>query len=489
MRGVGDILRTGEFTDEQDDLLDEIEETTGGHLLDDVPPWLGANVSFVILDAESDDIEWVMMVQVSDRDAATDFVGDLVDYLEDELNTEFKEDEVDGADVWVADDEDLALGLTDDYLLAANSEETIEDMVENLDSPPSRPLAEMEDFARAKESLPDDRIMFVFVQTEDILDSADDAIGDFADLDDAEEWLDDNAPEYFAASTSAIEKGLRLDVVAAQPPGSFYIDSGEVLSATEVLPNDTLVLLAAAGIPEAWQELRDWLEDNDPYAEEDLDEFLESIEDETGVDLESDVIESLTGGIAVALLPSDVDWESLIDDLSGGLEAVLIAGPQDPDGIESAFEALFDLLEEKGYDTDTDSIGGYDVTSIELGQFDNLLEDYEAGFLIADEWVALSTSMDSLEIFHDSMTGDIRSLNSSDKFSNMAGQLPDPLHLLVYADLAGILEMVEDGLDDDDLDDYQENVQPFVENLSAMLMTSSITEEEWRFTMAITLEE
>ena len=486
---VADLLQTDEFTDEQDELLEEIEDDTDIHPIDDVAPWLGTDVSFVILDADENKIEWVLMAQVSDRDAASDFVEDLVAYLEDELYTEFEEGEVEDAEVWVADDEDIALGLTDEYLLAADSEDTIADMVNNLDSPPSRPLAEMEDFVRVRESLPDERVMFAFVQTEDILDTVEDAIGGYGDWSVAESWIKDNTPEYMAASASFIERGLRVDLVAAQSPGSFSIESNDLLDTADVLPEDTIVLLAATGIPEAWQELRDWLEDTDPYAAEDLDESLEDFEDETDIDLEADVIESLTGGVAVALLPSDVDLESLIDDLSGGVEALLIAGPQDPDGIKRVSEELFDLLEDEGYDTDRDSIGGYDVTSIELGQFDNDFEDYEAGFLIADEWVALSTTMDSLETFHDSMTGGIRSLKSSDKFSNLSDGLPGPLDFLVYADIAGFLEMVEDGLDDDDLDDYQTDVQPFVENLSAFLMASSITDGERRLTVMVTLEE
>ena len=482
---VADLLQTDEFTDEQDDLLEEIEDETDIHPLDDVTPWLGTDVSFVILDADEDVVEWVLMVQVSDRDAAEDFVGDLLAYLDDELNTEFERDEVNDADVWVADDEDLALGLTDNYLLAADSVDTIEDMVDNLDSPPSRSLAEKENFVSARESLPDERMMFVFVQAEDFLESADDAIDVYDEIGDAESWVRDNLPDYLAVSASFIERGLRVDLVAGQPSGSFSIESSGLMETVDVLPEDTLVLLAAAGIPEAWQELRDWLEESDPYAAEDLDAFLEDIEDETDIDLENDVIESLTGGVAVAILPSEIDWENLLDDL----EALLIAGPQDPEGIEEAAEDLFDLLEDEGYDTDRDSIGGYEVTWVELEQFDNEFEDYEAGFMVADEWVALSTTMDSMEIFHDSLRGDIRSLKSSDKFSDLAGELPDPLHFLAYADLAGILAMVEDGLDDDDLDDYEEDVQPFVENLSALLIASSITDEEWRLTVAVILED
>ena len=138
---VGEMLRTGDLLDEEDDLLDEVEDETGIHPLDDVAPWLGTDATFAVLDidADGDTIEWVAMFQVSDRDEALDFIGKLLDYLEDELWTEFDEDEIGDAEVWVADGEDVVIGLTADYLLLADSENTLEDMLDNIGSPPAGP--------------------------------------------------------------------------------------------------------------------------------------------------------------------------------------------------------------------------------------------------------------------------------------------------------------------------------------------------------------
>ncbi len=136
-----DRLQTDDFIDRRDELLDEVEDETGINFLDDVTDWLGTDATLVFLNLDADWPEWVFLAQVSDRDAAADFLEDLADYLEDELYTEFDTDRRRGLQLWVADDEDLALGLTDDYLLAADSEDTIEEMLENIDSPPSRSLA------------------------------------------------------------------------------------------------------------------------------------------------------------------------------------------------------------------------------------------------------------------------------------------------------------------------------------------------------------
>ena len=66
---------------------------------------------------------------------------------------------------------------------------------------------------------------------------------------------------------------------------------------------------------------------------------------------------------------------------------------------------------------------------------------------------------------------------------------PVLLHLLMYADAAGIVEMVVDGLDRDSLEDYEDNVQPFVEKLDAFMVAGSLTDDSWHFTAAVTLKE
>ena len=65
---------------------------------------------------------------------------------------------------------------------------------------------------------------------------------------------------------------------------------------------------------------------------------------------------------------------------------------------------------------------------------------------------------------------------------------PSPTHFLLYADLAGVLEMAEDALSGGARSSYREDIEPFVENLSAFMVASSITEEEARFTVVLTVQ-
>ena len=491
-KSVGDLLRTDDFLDEEEDVLEEVEDSTGIHPVDDITSWLGTDITFVLLDIDEDQelIEWVLMAHVSDRDEATDFVEKLLEYIEDELYTDFDDDEVGDAELWIADDEPLAIALSNDYLLMADSEDTIEDTLDNIDSPPSRSLAADEQFIAAREALPEGRVMFVYAQIEGYLDTAESIFDPWGDTEGVWDWADRNTPEYVAASLSFIDKGMRFDIVSEAASGNLSIDAETDLQSASVVPEDTLFLLAYAGVTDAWEELRDTLEDTEPSVAEGFDQFLDDLEVETGIDLERDVIESLTGEVSLAVMPGDVSFSVDDEEFEGVIDALLLAGLNDTDGVEDALESLTDWVEEQEIDTGRESIGNYDAVTLEMGQFgEEFLEEYEAGILITDDWLAVGTTLESLELFHAAAEVDTGSLNSSSNYSSFADIVPTPLHFLMYADISGIVEAVEDGLDADDLEDYEEEVQPFVENLDAFVAASSLTGERWRFTMALTFQE
>ena len=474
-RNVIDRLQTDDFLDRRDDLLDDAEDETGIHFLDDVTSWIGTDVSLALLDAGPDRPKWVLLAQVSDRDAAADFIDDLTEYLDDELYMEFDTDHRRGVDLWVADHEDLALGLTAEYLFVADSEDTIDDMVESLDSPPSRPLGESPAFLEARESLPAERVMFMFVQAEDVLETLVDAVGLYEE--EEEEVLRQaqrNTPEYVAASASFVDNGIRFELVGETPSRAFIPDDGNRLRSPEALPQDTLVLLSAVGVDQAWEEFRDSLENLDPYAQEAFEEFLEQMEDETGVDLERDVIDSLTGEIALALLPSDLGGFLGGSPASGVVEGLLLAGVRDARSIMNALDTFADALEDEGFDIDRDSLGEYEVVTTRVDDIPG--GDYEPGYVVTEEWAALGSNFDGLEAFYEAVSGEAGTLGSKAEFRELIEAVPEPLHYLLYADIAGVLETVEGALDDDTAKEYRRAVKPLVDQLSAFMLAVSVTD-------------
>ena len=313
---VMSLLETDEFLDWKDDTLDDIEDDTGIHFLDDIMSWLGGEVSFALLDVREGQVAWVLLAEVGDRENAVDFLNDLVDYLEEQNSADFDSDEYRGADIWIDDDESLAaFGMTDEYLFVADSEDTLRDIVRNLESPPVRSLADEQEFIESSESLSSQRVAFMFIQTEDIMDAGWDTVdllGASAGYDDWRGRVSRITPEYAAASISFIDKGIRFDLVAKTPPSDAFVwDVETPLKAPDVVPADTLALYSIASMRTAWEAATD----EESSMADVLEDSLRSLEDETGVDIRGDLIDHLTGEIALSLLSSD-----LAVDESGGWE-------------------------------------------------------------------------------------------------------------------------------------------------------------------------
>ena len=487
-RSVIDRLQTDDFLDRRDDLLNDAEDETGIHLLDDVTSWIGTDVSLALLDAGPDRLEWILLAQVNDRESAVDFIDDLADFLEGELNTEFVADRRRGVDLWVAD-EDLAVALTGEYMLMADSEDTIDDMLDNLESPPLRSLGDSPEFLEARESLPAERVMFMFVQAEEVLETLVDAVGLYEEEEEEEvlRQAQRNTPEYVAASASFVDNGIRFELVGETPSRAFTLDGVNRLNSPEALPMDTLVLFSAVGVDQAWEELRDSIENLDPYTQDDFEGFLEDVEDELGVDLERDVIDALTGEVAFALLPSDLGGFLGGGPASGVVEGLLLAGVRDARSIMNALDTLADALEDEGFDIDRDSLGEYEVVT--TGADDILGGDYEPGYVVTEEWAVVGSNFDGLEAFYEAVSGETDTLGSKAEFRELAEAVPEPLHYLLYVDIAGVLDMVEDALDSDTAKEYRRDVEPLVDQLSAFMLAVSVTDAEIRLSATLTLHE
>lgn len=480
-RDVISTLQTDALVERRDDLLDELEDETGIHFLDDVTPWIGESVSFALIDVDDDSAEWVAMVHVSDSGAAFDFVEDLVAYFEDESLTRFDRTAYRDADLWLSEDKDASFALTDEYLLLADSEGALKRAIRDIESPPETPLLADEDFTAARESVPSERVVFMFVRSEWILDLLGDEVDAFGDQDDVIREIEDSTPEYMAMSMSFIERGLRVDFAAEQSGDGFAIDSDLPLASPDALPSDTVLLLATNGIRETWEEVRRTVDDLDPNGESAFQRILDDVEYETGIDVEGDVVDSLNGEIALALLPGDVR--------AGVYDVLLLAGLRDADGIRRALDTLTEIVEDSGVELERSSLGDYEVVTAASEEFGLLGGDYDPGYLVTEDWAVLGSTHRSLTALHDAIAGDSEPLSSTSGFSGLMGMAADPVDWLLYADLAAGLDMIEDALDGDMRSDFRRDFKPFVEPLEAFLLAGSLTEQAIRFTAVLTLSE
>ena len=483
------LLQTEDFLERRDLILDDVEKEIGFHPVDNVSPWLGTSISFALLNTDPDAPEWVLLAHSKDRDAAVDFADTLVESLPAIQGTDHPSVSFEGAEPRGRGDDDMpAVGVTDEYLLIASSTATLEEMVGNLESPPSTPLAKNADFKVARESVASDRVVFLYVRAAKVLDAFGygpvlDSIGPNA----ATSNVLGNTPEFMAASASFVDRGFRVDFAAKTPLDALVMDPSTRLESAKALPTDTLVLMSTLEFQQRWKRLQESMEDEGP---EGFDILAETIGDFTGIDVESDLIDPLSGEVALALLPSDITVGAMSGQfLSGPIRALLLLGVEDPQKIGETLDKLTQYLKDEGLQTDRAALGDREAVIWDLDDPGGPLFDYKPGYVVTDEWAVVGSTFDSLVGFHDAFSGDTDRLESNPEFSRLRKMTPSPALGLTYFNLAGIFEMIEGALTDDALSSYQEEILPLVEHLSAFLGAGSVTEEEVRITFVLSLRE
>ena len=483
------LLNTDDFLEKRDEVLEDIEENTGIHPIDDVSPWLGTNISFALLEANPDEPDAVVFVHTKNRDAALDFVDLLIEFLEDVEGADYDSRSYEGARIWeAANSSDGVIGVADDYLLIATSAATIEQMVDNLESPPAEPLAQNADFMRAQESVSSERFMFLYASADGLMEAFEDGFSPFSVLDRSFSQARRSAPDFLAASGSFVDRGFRVDLAAETPSEWFSIQTEDGLESAGAVPADTLALWSTLGIDESWAELQKSIDDDEPGQAE---LFQDLLEEEIDIDLESDLIGPLSGEIALALLPSDITFGNLSGDfLSGRVQTLLLLGVEEPQTIEETLGKIVQQIEDFGMQTNLVPLGDQEAVTWDLSDLGYPFSDYDPGYVVTDEWVAIGSTVDSLEEFHNAASGTADRLESDPEFSRLSDMAPDPAHGLAYFNLAGIFELVESALAGSDMaDGYQENVAPFVESLNALFLGWSITEVEARGAIVLSLKE
>ena len=480
-------IDSDELEDWREERLEEIEDETGIHPTEDVADWLGTDISAAILNDDIDDLEWVVMFQVSDREGAEDFAEDLADYIAEDSWTEFEEDSSDGLSLWIAEDDTVAIAVSDAYLLIGDSEDTVEDIAENVEEPLRRSLLDNDAFVAAQEAAPSPRMAFGYLDLEALWPGQTDLLDLGLTSEQLREEFEGNWPVYISMSTSFQSNGIRMDF-------SYFLEEeaidweGQPVLAQQVLPSDLLVALSTTELLETWEQWWEIIEETDPYAADDLRRQLLDYEAEVGIDVDEDVLDTLSGELAVTLLPSEFDFSSEEAALDSPVHALLLAGLEDPEMLEDTLDQLLSNVEED-YDYSREDIGEFEAVTVPLDQVDESLSGYRPSYAVMDEWVVLGSTLESLETLHDSLTGETEPLDDNAEFRRAMDAAPSPVHYFFYINVAALVEAIDDALSGEDRRTFRNDVQPYIENLSAFLVTSSVAAQEVRVSAILTAVE
>ena len=313
-------------------------------------------------------------------------------------------------------------------------------------------------------------------------------------MQDTEDWLVARRyiPDFTGFSATFIDVGFRFDLYTDTPEGVTVKADNNPLDTARMLPEDTLFMASSTGVQEVWEYVRSRLEDIGGLSNvaAGLDRALNELENATGVDAESDIVQELLGEVTLAVLPSRFSFDEDGDFSSGAIETLGLAEIGDPTGTKLVLRELEDRLnDEEGIPSQGQVVGPYKATVPDLSQeeveYENSLRATFSPmncWLWGVRWAPCSRPSTPYD-------GTQPALISNPQFSEMAALAPVNSSYIVYADLVGITNNVVDSLPPDANANYEDHVRPFVEPFESFFMAVTSNDDFTLLTMALTFIE
>ena len=320
-------------------LFDQVKDSTGCEDLaygDDVEPWLGDRMAVAAIDTGGDGPTGVVVLQVTDDDAADDGLAALRDC---------------GGDDTAAD---LAWSVQDGWAVLGESDEVVDDVTSDA---ADETLADDADFQHWTDEAGGGGIATLYVAPS-AADLAQDELGGLVGPDVTEDPTTSDLLDGFrglAATLRFSDGSLELELAGGAQDATDVLGDGRAgddMVAT--LPDDTAAAIGV-GLADGWLA---GLADDDTLA--DLSEL-------TGLDLPDDA-ETLTGRSAALAVGPGIDPESLMEDADGTGVPVGLKVDGDADAIGRVVDRL-------GSPFESDSDGDVVVIGPDADYRQQLLDD------------------------------------------------------------------------------------------------------------------
>ncbi len=465
------------FEDATDDVMNEFESETGIDFEADVMTWIGFDMSAALIDLDIDDetVEFGATIAVRDRQAANDFLNDWLAYMEESSEADFDRDSESGFTIWEDESAYQVYALSDDLLVFATTRDTLDDMLERVAGDSDGALATDEDFQQARAALPDRRFASMYLDVEEATAAATDSLGALTGFSVTDPLnvcpaLSTEAPSWIAGSAGWVERGVVFDLVSPSMGGGWQLDAPELADAAKLLPDDTLGFFSVSfdpvldhyrenlrgctllelmeglsgGTDEFGDEMIDDLGlglDADSTLADVLDAGLDMVEDQMGIDLESDLLDHLSGQFIVSV--GDFDFQAVMDaPEENSVDAVVMLSYRDgrEEALGDSLDGLADELEwSLGVDLDRVDVGA----DRDARMFPVEGTGYAPGYALHDGYLMFVTTEEALEAVIARQKGEGDNLSSQAEYGRAIGLLPESGRARTYV----ALNRIVDGID------------------------------------------
>jgi uncharacterized protein DUF3352 len=352
MNLAGLIGRLPGFADEAslDEKVDQVVENllteTGIDYRTQVKPWLGDQVALAGWPKADDatQVETVVLIGVSDRDAAESSANELITQAGTTVETETYE----GVELHVADGGSYA--FVSDMLVVGSTADGLRAVVDVAGGADA--LADRDDFVAAMDRLPADHLASAFAD----LAAVGEATGVTQPL-----------ASYTTASAALIaeEDGLRIsgsapfDVASAAPSAQDRFALGtEPSSLPEWMPDDTIAEAVLFGLRQTFEDAEAAIEASPDSG--DITSALDTIRAIAafglGLDLDADVLPLFDREVGISITGFDGELPS----------GQLLLRPDDPEAAADAVGRIADRLSALGGARDTEDHDGVEITVLSI---------------------------------------------------------------------------------------------------------------------------
>lgn len=528
-----------EFDDFRDRITDDLESGTAIDFENDIAPWVGYDLSAALVDVDLDreSVEFAATVGVRDEEAASRFLDNWLDYMEDETDADFDRDSYGDFAIWDDEDEFQVYALSDDLMLFATTRALMEDTIDRIEGDSDRTLEASEDFQNARMALPDRRFASFYVDVDraldvegDIRDEISDPFRDPSIVEalgggfltggaDIGESADDlcgggmfDTPAWLAGSLGWIERGLVFELASPALDSEWPASPG-LTDVAEKLPEDTVATFAVSFNPalDDWRSSLDRCDIVDIFPEYDyiveeiawslggdvydqvayrddrtladaLDTGLLIVELALGIDLEEDLLDHLLGDAVLAV--REFDFQDVAEDPEANPVEVMALLSYREGSEEYVADAMGDVSAEL-----TDRTGA-DTNSVEVGEearayaFQNLIAAgaYSPGYAIHDGYLTFGATESSLQAAVEAQIRAEGSLASNAEYRRAVDHLPVERTMFGFVNINRIVSNIDRrdaGLSQGQYD--------LLSSLGATAMSASSDGGRDRFTVTLTM--
>ena len=432
----------------QQELDKTMQEQYGVSVSKDFTPWIGQYVGVGMTGVGFDENgqpltpEWVVAIESRDNGRADEFLAYLRDQIAKTQDVTFAESEYGGAKIYSSQTEQaprqIAFTRSGSVVLIGTNTSSIQNSVDAQNN--KMTLADNRYFRSLLAELPSGRVATLYFSGAQI----ESLLGQLVKMP-----LGANAQSFtnlpfqeMVIAWSIVDAGMQLDAVYAYDPTKLSDYQKEAMKYTGMkpktdglFPGSTVLYVSGQHLDLAMKVNQDVL--SKLGSAQDFAESMMMLEEQTGIDIQNDLIQYLNGEYAFGVFSSSQGF--LAESLKINLGASILFESKASSELRVTLEKLNTAISMSG----DIAVGETQAGGISLYELTDPGSDMKvAVYGLTDQYLVLSTGSDSVA----EMFGGGSKLSQSSRYQQTVQALPKDMALTMYLDLEGLLGMIKEGL-------------------------------------------